>query len=272
MDSVAVHSPQSLSVLGYNILKIEMETRHLAWLLFISLLIGTASSQGSGVPGIFQAGQGLTGHVVDASGNGISGVNVWMIPIIPVEGIATNTTTNSTGYYSFDLPPGNYTIMAELPGYSFTASEASVQTGIASVAQEITGYPAAGNAPGITGAPAGATAATSPQYVQFAPAPVQFAPGVTGWAAGGGVGWVQGRMMDQSGTGIPYASITVDGFQAGATDEQGNYMLALSPGMHRIGAMRSGYGIPPRVVFVNAGQTTSFNLIGKSTVSLGIRR
>ena len=62
----------------------------------------------------------------------------------------------------------------------------------------------------------------------------------------------------------------VDGLQTSAlTDAQGNYHLALSPGMHTLEPMKSGYGIPPRVVFITAGLTTNFDLIGMRTVALG---
>jgi len=80
---------------------------------------------------------GLTGQVVDAAGSGIPGITVWAISIeggtINATG-AVNTSTNATGHYGFDLPPGNYTIMAELPGYSFTASTARVLMGNTTVA------------------------------------------------------------------------------------------------------------------------------------------
>ncbi len=85
-----------------------------------------------------------------------------------------------------------------------------------------------------------------------------------------GVGWVQGRVVDQTGAGIPSASITVDGLRTSdATDERGNYRLALSPGLHRIDPMKSGYGIPPRVVFISSRQTTNLDIIAKRTVALG---
>ncbi len=228
-----------------------MGIRRLIWLVLVLvlLLIGIAFPQGIVEPGGYPVNYGLTGQVVDSSGNGMSKVNVW---IFGNEGRALNTTTNATGYYGFDVPSGNYTITAELPGYSFTSSTALVLTGTISVAQRITGYPA-----GI-GYPAGT-------------APAAFYQNGTAYA--GGTGWVQGRIADQSGAGIPYASIIADGLQTSElTDEQGNYRLALSPGMHRIEAMKSGYGVPPRVVFVTSGQTTSFNLIGVRTIALGSGR
>lgn len=228
-----------------------MWVRYLTWLLPALLLIGTAYSQGTAEPGGYPVNYGLAGRVIDASGNGISGANVW---IIESEGGAFNTTTNATGYYGFDVSPGNYTITAELPGYSFTSSTARVLTGTITVAENITGYPVGQN---VTGYPAG-TAPAPAAFYQYGP------------AYAGGTGLVQGRVVDQSGAGIPFAGIRVDGFPASTqTDGQGNYRLTLSPGMHTLEPMKSGYGIPPRVVFVFSGQTTNFDMIGMRTVALG---
>lgn len=235
-----------------------MWVRYLTWLLPALLLIGTASPQGTVEPGGYPINYGLAGQVVDASGIGISGVKVW---IIGSEGGAFNTTTNATGYYGVDVPPGNYTITAELPGYSFTSSNAQVLTGTITAAQNIIGYPAGQNITGypmgqnITGYPAGTAPVTFYQY---------------GPAYAGGTGLVQGRVVDQSGAGIPFAGIRVDGFPASTqTDGQGNYRLTLSSGMHTLEPMKSGYGIPPRVVFVFSGQTTNFDMSGMRTVALG---
>lgn len=226
-----------------------MWVRYLTWLLPALLLIGTASPQGTIEPGGYPINYGLAGQVVDVSGNGISGVKIW---IIGSDGGAFNATTNATGYYGFDVPPGNYTIAAELPGYSFTSSTARVLNSTITVAENITGYPVGQN---ITGYTAGTAPAAYSQY---------------GSLYTGGIGWVQGRIVDQSGAGIPSASIMVDGLPTSAsTDEQGNYRLALSSGMHRMEPMKSGYGIPPRIVFVSSGQTTSFDMIGIRTVALG---
>jgi uncharacterized membrane protein len=227
-----------------------MVTRYPALLMLILLL---ATLQGMGELGGYTTGSGLTGQVVDVSGRGISGAGIW---IIGGEGQATNTTTNATGYYGMSAPPGNYTITAELSGYSFTSSKVLVQTGNVSIAQRITGYtavtvPTAPTAPIATNVTTGFN-----QYGQ----PYALAS----------VGWVQGRVVDQSGAGIPSAGITVDGFRTSdATDEQGNYRLALSPGLHRIDPMRSGYGIPPRMVFISSGQTTNLDIIARRTVALG---
>ncbi len=220
-----------------------MGIRYLTWLILVLLLIVTALSVGD------PANYGLTGQVVDVSGKGLSGVQVW---IFESGGGVFNTTTNATGYYGSSVPPGNYTITAEIPGYSFTSSTARVQAGTISVAQNITGYP-------TTGYPASTASATAPAAFY------QYGPAYTG-----GTGSVQGKIADQSGAGIPFASIMVDGLPTSTqTDEQGNYHLTLSAGIHTIEPMKSGYGIPPRVVFVYSGQTTNFDMIGLRTVSLG---
>lgn len=224
-----------------------MAIKNPIWLMLALLLLGAVSLQGMGELGSYQAGSGLMGQVIDASGKGISGAKVW---IIGSEGEFTNTTTNATGYYALNIPSGSYTIMAELPGYSFTSSPAEVQNDTMFIAQNITGYPV-NMMPTAPAAPAA--------FSQYG---LQYAPAATGW--------VQGRIADRSGAGIPYASIMVDGFPASeTTDEQGNYRLALTPGLHRIDPRKSGYGIPPRVVRIYPGQTTNFNMIGIRTTTLG---
>jgi uncharacterized membrane protein len=76
--------------------------------------------------------------------------------------------------------------------------------------------------------------------------------------------------MDQTGAGVPSASLNVDGWRtAYATDEQGNYRLELSPGMHIIDPFKPGYGIPPRAAFVASGRTTRLDFIAKGVVALG---
>lgn len=221
-----------------------------AILILILLLTGTAASQSMGELGSYTTGSGLMGQVVDAYGSGISGAGIW---IIGGEGQATDTATNATGYYGMNVPPGNYTITAELSGYSFTSSAMQVQTGTLAIAPRITGYDVSAM-PTTPIAPA-ATAGFD-RYGQ---------PYTTA-----GVGWVQGRVVDQNGAGIPSASITVDGFgTSGATDEQGNYRLMLSPGLHTIDPVSSGYGIPPRAVFITSGETNDLDIIAKRTVALG---
>lgn len=227
-----------------------MMKSYLAILILILLLTGTAASQSMGELGSYTTGSGLMGQVVDASGSSISGAGIW---IIGGEGQANNTATNATGYYGMSVTPGNYTITAELPGYSFTSSAGQVWGGAVSLIPRITGY-AAGSVPSASIAP---TANTG--FYQYGLPYAQ-----------GSVGWVQGRVTDRSGNGIPYASIAVDGFMSsGATDENGNYRIALSPGMHRIDPMSPGYGIPPRAALITSGQTTNLDITAIRMSALG---
>lgn len=260
-----------------------MKLRHLKWLVLFSFLIGTAYSQGIGEPVSSPINYGLIGQVVDAAGRGMPGVTVWIFSseggaisatgdvnatgVINATG-AVNTTTNATGHYGFDLPPGNYTIMAELPRYGFTASTARVWMGNTTVAQLITGYAAGTELPPTALlTPVQPIAGQPPAGNQSIPA--QF---ITG-RIGGGTGWVQGRIVSQGGVPISMASIRVDGIRTAATsDEQGYYKIALNPGLHRIDADKAGYGIPPRVVPVFPGQNSTLDLIGRGTVALGTGR
>ncbi len=242
-----------------------MALRDFKWLFQLLILMGAASSQDIGEPTSSQMNYGLRGQVIDAAGSGMSGVTVWAISIeggaINATG-AVNTSTNATGHYGFDLPPGNYTIMAELPDYSFTASTARVWMRNTTVAQPITGYTTG------TELPSAALLAPIQPHIgnqnQFVAS--QFYTGIIG----GGIGWVEGRIVSQSGVPIPMASIRVDGIRTSATsDEQGYYKIALNPGLHRIDADKTGYGIPPRVVPVFMGQISVLDLFGKGTAVLG---
>lgn len=239
-----------------------MVIRHLAQLVLVSFLIGAASPQDLVESISGPANYSLIGQVVDATGKGMPGVTVWTVGIdggaVNATG-AINTTTNITGYYGFDVPPGNYTIMAELPGYSFTSSMARVWLGNTTIAQLIAGYAAGTELPPTQlQPPAGNESVASQLYTGY---------------LGGGTGWVQGRIMDQGGAPIPMAAITVDGFRTTATsDEQGYYRITLNPGLHRVDAAKSGFGIPPRVILVLAGQTSTLDLIGKRAVALGTGR
>lgn len=234
-------------------------------LLALVFLIGIASSQGIGVSSFNTMNYELIGEVVNASGMGMPGVTVWVIStnlgtINATEAI--NTTTNTTGYYVFNVPSGSYTLIAEYPGYSFTSANATVSRS-ASVAQVITGY-----AEGTELPPTALLAPVQPAAGNQS-VPSQLYTGYIGR----GTGWVQGRVVDQGGVPIPMASIRVDGFMTAArSDEEGNYKIALNPGLHRIGADKTGYGIPPRVVPVFAGQNSTLDLIGKGTVALGTGR
>jgi hypothetical protein len=208
------------------------------------------------VSGGYPTNYGLTGRVVDINGRGISGTRIL---ISGSDGGTFTTTADSRGYYGFDAPSGTYTITAELPGYSFTPSTARVWTGTISVAQTITGYKA------------------SVQGVQSASYPQLYGSGTgtetSAGYPGGNAGFVAGRITDQRGLPIPQSIIRVDGLSTtAASDSQGNYKIALSPGMHRIDAEKAGYGIPLRAVLVLSGQTSTLDLVGKRTATLGSGR
>lgn len=246
---------------------IQMVLKRFKWLVQLLILIGSASSQGMGEPATDSINYGLIGQVVDADGSGMPGITVWAISIAAVATnatVAVNTSTNATGHYGFDISPGNYTLMAELPGYSFTSSTARVWMGNTTVAQQITGYEAGMEFPQIY-----LLTPTQPPVVNQSGALPQLDIGVVG----GNIGWVQGRIVSQEGEPIPMASLNVDGFRISATsDEQGCYKIALNPGLHRIDADKTGYGIPPRVVPVFSGQISYLDLIGRRTVVLGTIR
>ncbi len=201
--------------------------------------------------GGYPTGFSLAGRVVDVSGNGMPGVKVM---ISGSDGGTFTTTTKAQGYYGFDVPSGTYNIVAELPGYSFTPSTARVWTGTVSVAQISTGYPvgAQGSASQTSGSkPSG-------EYSGY---------------PGGGIGWVQGKITDQSGVPVPLAGIIADGLKTPVvSDEQGNFRIAVSPGAHRINADKAGISIQPQAVLVYAGQTATLDLIGKKVATLGSGR
>lgn len=222
--------------------------------------------------GGYPTGFSLAGRVVDVSGNGMPGVKVM---ISGSDGGTFTTTTKGQGYYGFDVPSGTYTIIAELPGYSFTPSTARVWTGTVSVAQIITGY-TVGTQGFASQIPASQTSAGNQAYGSQAydSQLAGFQPsGEYSGYPGGGIGWVQGKITDQSGVPIPLAGIIADGLKtAVVSDEQGNYRIALSPGAHRINADKAGISIQPQAVLVYAGQTATLDLIGKRVATLGSGR
>lgn len=211
--------------------------------------------------GGYPTGFSLTGRVVDVSGNGMPGVKVM---ISGSDGGTFTTTTKVQGYYGFDVPSGTYTIIAELPGHSFTPSTARVWTGTVSVAQIITGY-TAGTQGSASQIPAYQTSVSNQAYGS------QPSGDYSGYP--GGIGWVQGKITDQSGAPIPLAGIIADGLRTSVvSDELGNYRIALSPGSHRINADKAGISIQPQAVMVYSGQTAALNLIGKRVATLGSGR
>lgn len=258
-----------------------MQIKYLALLMFVLFSIGSAFSQSTTGQNSTLISYDLTGQVVDSAGFGITGATVW---IIGNGGSAFNATTNRTGYYGFNAPPGSYNITAQLPGFSFTSAASQVQPGTSSVAPRIMGYPAAAAAAtGANAAPANINAtnattanATLPSGFNLYPSGSAYSsspanPSSLAYYTGtSGAGWVQGRIVDQSGAAIPFAGIGIDGSPASeSTDAQGNYRIALGAGMHTLEPMKQGYGIPPRVIFITPGNTTNFDLTGSRTIVLG---
>ncbi len=151
--------------------------------------------------------------------------------------------------------PGRYA--SSMPGRSESSPSFYLLDAVRRSTSQLRGRPPSDRAPRITGYDASAMPTTP-----IAPAATAGFDRFGQPYTTAGVGWVQGRVADQNGAGIPSASITVDGFgTSGATDEQGNYRLTLSPGWHRIDPVSSGYGIPPRAVFITSGETTDLDIM-----------
>ncbi len=238
--------------------------------------------------GGYPTNYGLTGRVVDVSGRGMPGVG---IRISGSDGGTFTTATNAQGYYGFDAPSGTYAIAASLPGYSFTPSTARVWTGTISVAQKIIGY--AAGAKSISGvqssvgtqstagvqsnAGTSGTTGTGTQSAAGTQGIRGTGPyGYDSWAyggylgPGGSTGWVSGKITDQTGAAIPQAVIRADGLMtATASDAQGNYRIALNPGMHRIDAEKTGYSVLMRSVIVVSAETVNLDLTAKRTATVG---
>src|SRR5580700_6605608 len=89
-------------------------------LLMILLLL--SGSAGTAVLAQVQASGTISGHVTDTSG-----ASVAKAPVLITEnqtGVATSTTTNSSGFYSVTLlKPGGYTIQVTTPGFSMAVRE-----------------------------------------------------------------------------------------------------------------------------------------------------
>ncbi len=247
------------------------------WSLFF-LMIGLAYSQTAeeSLSGSNSANAEVIGQVVDSAGKGMPGVTVWIAGTdtgaINSKGVnatnAFNAVTNSSGYYGFIVPVGNYTIMADLPEYSFTSSAVEASAENTTLARMIAGFAAVANPSQMQPPlqPLTGNRSISPRIY-----PSQLYPSQTyAGALGGGTGTLEGRIMDQSGAGIPTAAIYVDGFKmSSVSDEQGYYQIALNPGLHRVDASKEGFGIPPRMILVLADQTSTLDLIGKRAIALG---
>ena len=85
------------------------------------------------------------------------------------------------------------------------------------------------------------------------------------------VGAISGRVVDESGVPVHYATVVVQGMTVGAfTDDDGKFTLAKIPvGTYTVVARLMGYQQATKQVLVNAGQTTVVNLqISQKAVQL----
>jgi len=178
---------------------------------------------------------GLVGKVVDSYGNGVPGARV---RISGAGGGVFSTVTNALGYYGMDVPSGTYSVNAELEGFSFTTSTARVWTGTVSAAGILVGYPAGG-----------AFYPTGPYQDEY--------------------GWLEGKVTDKIGAGIPGAKVRVDGLFSVSTDEDGNYWVSLSSGWHSIMVDASGYKFSSASAQIRPGQGSKLDFKGTKVIVLG---
>jgi hypothetical protein len=186
-------------------------------------------------PAGYPTNYGLVGRVIDDYGDGISGARV---RISGAEGGVFTTVTNALGYYGMDVPSGIYSVTAELDGFSFTRSAGRVWTGTVSAAGILVGYPVGGSA--------------------YPAEPYQ-----------GEYGWLEGKVIDKVGSGIPGAKVRIDGLFSVSTDADGGYWVSLSPGWHSITADASGYKFSSTSVQIRPGQGSTLDLKGTKVVVLG---
>lgn len=88
--------------------------------------------------GGYPTSHSLAGRVLDESGKGLSGARVILSNN---EGGRFSTVADAAGYYGFDVAAGVYLINAELGGYSFAPTTASVWAGVVSAAKPLVGHP-----------------------------------------------------------------------------------------------------------------------------------
>jgi hypothetical protein len=178
---------------------------------------------------------GLVGKVVDSYGNGVPGARV---RISGTEGGVFTTVTNALGYYGMDVPSGTYSVTAELEGFSFTSSTARVWTGAVSAAGILVGYP--------SGEEVYPTGTYQDEF-----------------------GWLEGKVTDKIGAGIPGAKVRIDGLFSVSTDEDGGYWVSLSPGWHSITVDASGYKFSSASVQIRSGQGANLDFKGTKVIVLG---
>ncbi len=173
----------------------------------------------------------LVGRVVDQYGNGMPKATV---QISGNEGGSFGTNANNLGYYGMDLPSGVYSMTAELSGYRFDMATARVWGGTVSVAGKIVGYPLYG------------TDTFASQ-----------------------TGWLEGTVVDKSGTGIPGARVRSDAGSSVVTDASGGYMMTLNPGWHTINAEAEGLLFRSANVHIVSSRVTQQDLTGREILVLG---
>ena len=85
--------------------------------LLLSVVSAVLLSLGSITSAFAQGANGLLdGKIVDASGNGVAGVMVTVTS--DRTGLTRSTSTNSSGNFKIQLPPGAYQLASEKAGYS----------------------------------------------------------------------------------------------------------------------------------------------------------
>ncbi|MHC1594747.1 MAG: carboxypeptidase-like regulatory domain-containing protein [Methanotrichaceae archaeon] len=182
-------------------------------------------------PAGYSTTSSLVGRVVDQYGRGIPGATV---QISSGEGGSFGTNANNLGYYGMDLPSGVYSMTAELSGYRFIPATARVWSGTVSVAGKIVGYPLYGTDP---------------------------------FAAR--MGWLEGKVVDKNGIGVPGARVRSDDGSSVVTDASGGYTMTLNPGWHTINAEAEGLLFRSVNVHIVSGRVTQPDLTGREILVLG---
>ena len=191
----------------------------------------TLSVSSAGYPTTY----GLVGRVIDSYGNGVPGARA---RISGAGGGIFSTATSALGYYGMDLPSGTYTVTAELEGFSFSQSTARVWTGTVSAAGTVVGYPVGG-----------AFYPTGPYQDES--------------------GWLEGKVTDKIGEGIPGAKVIIDGLFSVTTGVDGGYWVSLSPGWHSITVDASGYKFSSATAQILPSQGSKLDFKGTKVIVLG---
>jgi len=94
----------------------------LALLIAVTARVGMSQTVVSGV---------LTGTVTDHTGASVPNVKVTLKTV--ATGARRTTTTNASGAYRADLPPGSYVVTAEAAGFTASENTASVSPELATI-------------------------------------------------------------------------------------------------------------------------------------------